>query len=449
MTAHEMFDGRVQIYKRGRSRYWQCAARVADTRHRESTKCEHLDQARDFAEEWYLDLRGKLRRSQIVPNGEALKEMVAQLIKEQHLVPEAPPPPPEHTFQEAYEEYLREVKVLTLSTRSPKYVNFLELRMKRHVLPYFGAKPLSQVNRGLVQRYRAKRAEDNIALTKTDDSPGYAPARSTMLQEIVHIRQILKHAEGLGWITTVPNLSTPYMTQGKRGRRAWFSPEEYKQLYKATRKRIEDCPRPGYKSRYEDTHDFVLFMANTGLRPDEALRLQYRDVQVEKDVATGTTILVIDVRGKTGVGYCKSMPGAVMPFERLRKRRAKQLKDAPRGDEAPRALLPTDLIFPKFHRELFNNILDEEGLKTDRDGQTRTAYSLRHTYISMRLMEGANIHQIANNCRTSVQMIEQFYASHIKDRLDTASINVERPKAVRKASSKPRGKVSHEDQHAP
>jgi hypothetical protein len=54
----------------------------------------------------------------------------------------------------------------------------------------------------------------------------------------------------------------------------------------------------------------------------------------------------------------------------------------------------------------------------------------------MRLMEGANIHQLANNCRTSVQMIEEHYASHIKDRIDTASINIMRPKAARKAAKK-------------
>ena len=96
--------------------------------------------------------------------------------------------------------------------------------------------------------------------------------------------------------------------------------------------------------------------------------------------------------------------------------------------------MPTVKLFPRFNRDLFNTILEEEGLKFDRDGQRRTAYSLRHTYISMRLMEGANIHQVANNCRTSVQMIEQFYAAHIKDRLDAAAINVQRPKAARKAS---------------
>ena len=48
-------------------------------------------------------------------------------------------------------------------------------------------------------------------------------------------------------------------------------------------------------------------------------------------------------------------------------------------------------MFPRFNRALFNVILEEEKLKFDRDGKRRTAYSLRHTYISMRLMEGADI----------------------------------------------------------
>ncbi|MDQ2763632.1 MAG: site-specific integrase, partial [Pseudomonadota bacterium] len=84
-------------------------------------------------------------------------------------------------------------------------------------------------------------------------------------------------------------------------------------------------------------------------------------------------------------------------------------------------------------RELFNEILDENKLKEDRDGQRRTAYSLRHTYICMRLMEGADIYQIAKNCRTSVEMIENYYASHIKTTLDAAAINVRKPKPAKTA----------------
>ena len=182
-------------------------------------------------------------------------------------------------------------------------------------------------------------------------------------------------------------------------------------------------------------------MANTGLRPDEAKNLQHRDVAIVVDDATGEKILEIEVRGKRGVGYCKSMPSAVRPYERLL---ARPLPGLPQGKRARRRRVrlgldpepedqtkypqPTDHVFPGNHIKLFNGVLARSSLKKDRDGNRRTAYSLRHTYICMRLMEGADIYQIAKNCRTSVEMIEKFYAAHIKNTLDAAAINVRRPK---------------------
>jgi integrase len=80
----------------------------------------------------------------------------------------------------------------------------------------------------------------------------------------------------------------------------------------------------------------------------------------------------------------------------------------------------------------FKTILDEENLRFDREGRPRTAYSLRHTYICLRLMEGADIYQIAKNCRTSVEVIEKYYAAHIKTNLDASAINIMRPKAKKK-----------------
>ena len=53
-------------------------------------------------------------------------------------------------------------------------------------------------------------------------------------------------------------------------------------------------------------------------------------------------------------------------------------------------------------------------------------------------MEGADIYQIAKNCRTSVEMIEKYYASHIKNTLDAAAINVRKPKPTKK-NDKPAG----------
>jgi integrase len=75
---------------------------------------------------------------------------------------------------------------------------------------------------------------------------------------------------------------------------------------------------------------------------------------------------------------------------------------------------------------LLNKVLADTGLKVDREGQRRTAYSLRHSYICFRLMEGADIYQVAKNCRTSVEMIEKFYAAHIRTTLNAAAINVRR-----------------------
>jgi hypothetical protein len=102
-----------------------------------------------------------------------------------------------------------------------------------------------------------------------------------------------------------------------------------------------------------------------------------------------------------------------------------------RSDASQRLLIS----FPTRHDDVFNTILGENNLKFDREEQRRTFYSLRHTYICMRLMEGADVYQIAKNCRTSVKMIENFYASHIKNMVDASVINVRRPKIAPKAKN--------------
>jgi hypothetical protein len=56
---------------------------------------------------------------------------------------------------------------------------------------------------------------------------------------------------------------------------------------------------------------------------------------IVKDDALGQTILEIEVRGKRGVGYCKSMLGAVRAFERLKARlRPARVDEAGRGGAA-------------------------------------------------------------------------------------------------------------------
>ena len=399
-ARHDVMDGKVQVYRRPKSPHWQCSCSVGGRQRRTTTKEESLARAKDVALDWYLGLIGKYRAGEIKQG---------------------------KTFEEVADRFITEFEILTKGQRSPIYVTGHKNRLKNHLTPFFGKMVLSEITPGVIQDYRIHRMSKGLSRKsqhmvqalkargeRADEDALQRPARSTLHQEIVCLRQVLKTAQRHRWLDYLPDLSAPYGASGKISHRAWFSPEEYKRLRDATRERARNPKTERWRTASEDLHDYVLFMVNTGLRPDEARRLEYRDVKVVTDTATAERILEIEVRGKRGVGYCKSMPGAVLPFNRLQKRHKPK---------------PSDRIFASYQRELFNTILGELDLKTDREGQSRTAYSLRHTYICMRLMEGADIYQIAKNCRTSVEMIEKYYASHIKDRLDAAAINVRRSKA--------------------
>ncbi len=426
---HELMGGKLHVYRRENSTNWQCAAYIAGKNWRVSTKEDSLSHAKDFAEDWYLGLRGKARNGELKVG---------------------------KTFAHAAEQFIKEFNVITFGERSPRYVELQEDRIRGHLTSFFGNKVVTEITPGLVQEYRLhrmtkpkkieereKREAEEAKEKKANGKevklrkPWKPPARSTLHQEIIALRHVLRTAERHGWLPYLPDISAPYKASGKISHRAWFSPQEYQTLYEATRERAAKPPHKKWRWQCEQIHDFVLFMVNTGLRPDEARNLEFRDVEIVEEPSRKEEILEISVRGKRGVGYCKSRDGAVEPFRRLQQRMRPLIilaDEAERSGVAaqlplePRLPEPTDRLFPNDHRELLNKILYELKMKTDREGQTRTAYSLRHTYICLRLMEGADIYQIAKNCRTSVEMIEKFYASHIKDMIDASAINVMKPK---------------------
>jgi integrase len=455
MPTHELIGGKLQVYRRKNSRFWQCSASVGGKQRKSSTKQESLVLARQVAEDWYPTLMGKSRAGLLMS---------------------------EKTFRQASEQFLKEYEIITEGQRSPRWVEGHRGRLRLHLVPFFGELGVSQVTPGKVQEYRVHRAttppvgklptykQPARAAANNEPAPAQvitpakyrAPARSTLHDEIVTLRQVLKTAVRHAWLAYLPDLSPPYRTQGEVVHRPWFSPAEYKQLYEATRAYAREPFHEHYRWNAEQVHDYVLFMANTGLRPDEARNIQHRDVVIAEDEATGERILEIEVRGKRGVGFCKSMPSAVRPYERLlaratpskaesRRERQRRRRDGsvellpvPPKQEFP---APMDHVFPGNHIKLFNGVLGRTKLKLDRDGNRRTAYSLRHTYICMRLMEGADIYQIAKNCRTSVEMIEKFYAAHIKNTLDAAAINVRRPKPApaKKPSARQKALAADDD----
>ena len=171
MAHHELMGGRLHLYKRENSRYWQCSTFIGGRNRCMSTKEEGIGQAKDLAEEWYLELKGKYKRGDL-KHGK--------------------------TFAQAAEQFIREYEIITEGQRNAKYVDGHSIRLSKHLLPFFGDKVLSEITPGLVQEYRIHRREKSI---EEYDKP---PARSTMHQEIVVLRQVLKTANRHGWLPLLP-----------------------------------------------------------------------------------------------------------------------------------------------------------------------------------------------------------------------------------------------------
>ncbi|MDE3037839.1 MAG: site-specific integrase [Pseudomonadota bacterium] len=363
MAQHELMGGKLHVYKRNNSNYWQCSTYLGGRNHRTSTKEEGIAQAKDFAEDWYLELKGKHKRGEI-RHGK--------------------------TFAEVAPQFIREFTLMTAGQRNAHYVKQQSTRLNKYLLPFFGNKLLSEITPTLVQEYRIDRHLKTIEKQKklTAENQGKPspeiqvkpPARQTINQEIVTLRHVLKTANRNGWLPFLPDISEPFRGSRKISHRAWFSPEEYKTLFTATRDRAQNPKQPQYSWECNQLHDYVLFMANTGLRPDEAARLEFRDVAIVTDEATGERILEIEVSGKRGVGYCKSTTGAVLPFQRLKNRERPLTKAEILAGKLAEKPKSEDKVFPISHHRLFTKILIETNLRFDRQKNPRTSYSLRHTY---------------------------------------------------------------------
>ena len=219
MARHEILQGKVQVYRRPGGTVWHCSTSIAGRRFRTSTKKEELGQAEDFAEDWYLELRGKHKRNEL---GDL--ERVAG----------------EKTFKDAAEQFLREFEIITEGQRNEVYVECHKRRVNKYLIPFFGHLALSQLTSGKITDYRIWRVE------QTKAAQGKLPARSTIHQEMVALRQTLKTALRHQWLSHLPDMTEPYRKNEKVSHRAWFSPDEYKQLMEATRRRGGRAPQtPG------------------------------------------------------------------------------------------------------------------------------------------------------------------------------------------------------------
>ena len=173
----------------------------------------------------------------------------------------------------------------------------------------------------------------------------------------------------------------------------------------------------------------IWFMVNSFLRPSDVKTLKHRNIEIVK--GEHSYLRISTDTSKTVNRPVVSMEVAVSIYQDLVNEHKKHTKMVDKEDY---------VFFPEIANEKdrwkamdcmgrqFDYILQTAKLKKSPTGEERTLYSLRHTAIMFRLMMGDKIDllTLARNARTSVEMIERFYARHLN-----AEMNIDKIQSMR------------------
>ena len=241
--------------------------------------------------------------------------------------------------------------------------------------------------------------------------------------ENVVLRGIFKTAVRKGYLAEaqLPCIKPKTANNAKKQRRRpAFTRDEYQRLYRFMRGWV--C-----EGRNQDRRlllrDYVLILMGSGMRPGtETDALKWQDVELDYVDGDGNRHVRLWVKGKTGKRELIAMPNTRAYLKRIQERRRVVLGADPPLDEFVFALPDGTAVKEDSMRQLFTKLLKAADLLTDRRGDRRVLYSLRHTYATFRLVYGkVSVYALKENMGTSVQMIEKHYG-HLKPSMAAAEL---------------------------
>jgi hypothetical protein len=331
-------------------------------------------------------------------------------------------------------------RLVTIETRrqsrgelSKAAIGILRNRLDAHVLPFFGRMSVDEINADTLDRFLARLFEFELSST-------------TVSQYFVIVRKLLKLAVRLGHRHDLPEM--PKIRTENRPR-SMIAIAEYRALVRTAwrlSRRHSEAPkikeRDGTRERFwvhprnlmlsPDMPWVISFMINSFVRPSDIRNLKHKHVQIVRGDHTYLRLTLPE--SKRHDLPIVTMTPAVRVYEAAR-RRAQALGCAE----------PDDYVFlPEEHDRTyalavlgfwFKWVMREARVpQVDHLGRERTLYSLRHTAIMFRLLygEGIDMLTLARNARTSVQMIERFYASSLTGEMNVGLLQSRRKTKARR-----------------
>jgi hypothetical protein len=285
-------------------------------------------------------------------------------------------------------------------------------RLETDLLPHFGKYELSDIDYAVISDY--------INKLSTADRP---LSINTLKIHLSHIKTILKYAQRVGVITALP--AFPKLKTVDTAR-SWFNSKEYTALHTKGRSLVGQKVRINTKANKflrnveitQEVYDLIIFMTNSFIRPTDIKVLKHKHVAAIR--GQDTYLRLTHPPTKNHGSPVVTMAKAVEVYDGLLKRQL----DEGFGKADDYLFCPHQLNRDYALRDLtrqFDQVLKAANLKEGPNGDARTLYSLRHTCIMFRLIngEGLDLLTLARSARTSVEMIDRFYAKHL-----TAEMNI-------------------------
>jgi integrase len=365
-------DGKIVLYQLQNrpKRLWLCRIKIPNGKGYvyRGTGTADLYEARKFADEILDEMKIKVKMGQSL-TGPRFAKMVEEY--ETHIRAKGQPT-------------RRELAILAF--------------LKTYADPYFAKNKITDLNPATIARFFDWRRTN---------SRKKAPRESTILHETSQFRTFLNWCHRRGLIDRPVAIETP---KTDSGRRPHFDSKDWGKLTRFLREWVKGAKGKSGTVRRDRIMlvNYVLILANTGIRVGEARNLRWMDVEAEPIVGSEQTNVVLHVTGKTGAREVVARTPEVRTyFERIWNLRTEELGTKPTRED-PVFSHPDGRPIQSFKKG-FSALLQEAEVEIDRNGDKRTIYSLRHTYATFRLQEGVNHYVLARNMGTSVKMLENFY----------------------------------------
>jgi integrase len=302
-------------------------------------------------------------------------------------------------------------------------IDYYKGQSKRYWLPYFGTHKMEEMTQALVEGYWTWRISywSNATQQERDKHPNHAktPSKKTLDMEQSALREVFAWGNAHKLFNFHPIIISPYSRKGiPNYRRPSFDEVEWQALNAYMDKWIkgetEHDMRKG--ARLNSSHIYhrklcrlyIQFLAATGLRTGEALKLKCRDMRHHLNKETGIVHYEIAVSKHNKTGARTVIGGMDVRRIYLQIRRI-----AGQKEQDDWVFCNKDGKQTKGFYKTLPEMLKQSGLLYDSNGDRRAAYSLRHYYAEstlrkMRYTENA-IDLLCKNMGTSRQSIENHY----------------------------------------